>query len=362
MKKILSIALASVMALSLVACGGSSGSDSSASTTAAAAAADSGEAAEPADISDAASDPSVSLVYAEVNSETSIDGMVAMYFKEQVEELSGGSINIDLQLSGVLGSENDVLDSLMGGASTIDIARISAFALGDYGCDKARLLNIPYTWNDRDHYWNFAMSDLAEEFLNEPQEIGIPIRGLFYGEEGFRHFFTINPVESIDDLKGMKLRVSNDAIMNGLVNALGASPTVVSYGELYSALQTGVVDGAEQPIVNYRSESFNEVAPNLILDGHTLGAIQIIISDSAWDKLTPAQQQVIKDAAEMTQEYNKTIAADQENEALEALKADGCNVVEVPDLTPWKDACADLTAQFSAGYEDLYQQLLDFAN
>ncbi len=358
MKKIFSAVLASVLVLSLAACGGSSGGSGAAAPVSE----DSGAAAEAADIGDAADDAAVTLVYAEVNSETSIDGMVALYFKEQVEELSGGSITIDLQLSGVLGSENDVLDSLMGGASTIDIARISAFALGDYGCSKARLLNIPYTWNDRDHYWNFAMSDLADEFLSEPQEIGIPIRGLFYGEEGFRHFFTLAPVENIDDLKGLKLRVSNDAIMNGLVNALGASPTVVSYGELYSALQTGVVDGAEQPIVNYRSESFNEVAPNLILDGHTLGAIQIIISDSAWNKLSAAQQQVIKDAARMTQEYNKTIAEDQENEALEALRAAGCNVVEVADLTPWQDACADLTGQFSSGYDDLYQQLLDFAN
>ncbi len=358
MKKIFSAALASMLVLSLAACGGSSGSDSAPAGTDAAVSEDS----DAATIGDAADDPAVTLVYAEVNSETSIDGMVALYFKEQVEELSGGSISIDLQLSGVLGSENDVLDSLMGGASTIDIARISAFALGDYGCSKARLLNIPYTWNDRDHYWNFAMSDLADEFLSEPQEIGIPIRGLFYGEEGFRHFFTLAPVAGIDDMKGLKLRVSNDAIMNGLVNALGASPTVVSYGELYSALQTGVVDGAEQPIVNYRSESFNEVAPNLILDGHTLGAIQIIIADSAWNRLSPAQQQVIKDAARMTQEYNKTIAEDQENEALEALKADGCNVVEVADLTPWQEACADLTEQFSSGYEDLYQQLLDFAD
>ena len=115
-------------------------------------------------------------------------------------------------------------------------------------------------------------SDLAPEFLNEPQTLGLPLRGIFYGEEGFRHFFTKDPVADIGDLAGMKLRVSNDPVMNGLVEGLGASPTVVSFGELYSALQTGVVDGAEQPIANYKSNAFPEVANNLILDGHTLGA------------------------------------------------------------------------------------------
>ena len=155
---------------------------------------------------------------------------------------------VDVQASGVLGSENDVLDAILGGSTSIDISRISAFALTSYGCNKSKLLSIPFTFNNRAHFWNFANSDLAPEFLNEPQELGLPVRGLFYGEEGFRHFFTVKPVATIDDLKGMKLRVSNDPVMNGMVEGLGANPTVVAFGELYSALQTGVVDGAEQPI------------------------------------------------------------------------------------------------------------------
>ena len=120
--------------------------------------------------------------------------------------------------------------------------------------EKSKLLSIPYTFVNREHFWNFATSDLAPDFLLEPFENGTGVRGLFYGEEGFRHFFTVDPVNSIEDLAGMKLRVSNDPVMNGMVNGLGASPTVVSFGELYSALQTGVVDGAEQPIANYKSK------------------------------------------------------------------------------------------------------------
>lgn len=146
----------------LTACGGGSSSSTAASTAASTA---SGGAAS----GDAASDPKVTLVYAEVNPLDTIVGQTASYFKEQVESLSGGSITIDLQASGVLGSENDVLDNILAGGDTIDLSRISAFALTSYGCKKSMLLSLPYTFVSRDHWWNFANSDLAPDFLNEPQ-------------------------------------------------------------------------------------------------------------------------------------------------------------------------------------------------
>lgn len=338
----------------LTACGGGSSSSTAASTATSAA-------GSTAASGDASADPAVTLVYAEVNPLDTIVGQTASYFKEQVESLSGGSITIDLQASGVLGSENDVLDNILAGGDTIDLSRISAFALTSYGCKKSMLLSLPYTFVSRDHWWNFANSDLAPEFLNEPQELGLPVRGVFYGEEGFRHFFTVEPVAGIEDLAGMKLRVSNDPVMNGLVEGLGATPTVVSFNELYSALQTGVVDGAEQPIANYASNAFPEVANNLILDGHTLGAVQVVITDNAWNKLTANQQNVIMEAGKAAQEFNAGLSEDEENRVLEELKAEGCNVVDVPDKTAWQEACAQVITDNTAGLEDLYQQLVDMA-
>ena len=311
--------------------------------------------------SDVANDPKVTLVMAEVNPLDTIVGQTDSFFKEKVEELSGGSITIDLQASGVLGSENDILDAITSYDDSIDISRISAFALNTYGCKKASLLSIPYTWTGRDHFWAFVNSDLAAEFLAEPQEIGLPLRGIFYGEEGFRHFFTTNPVSGIEDLKGLKLRVSNDPVMVGMVDGLGASATPIAFGELYSALQTGVVDGAEQPIANYKSNAFPEVANNLILDGHTLGAIQVVITDNAWEKLTEAQQAVIMEAGKLAQDFNRELSQSAEDKVLEELKADGCNVVEVTDPSVWAAACADVIAENTKGYEDLYQKLLDLA-
>ena len=350
MKKMLSALLASLMLLSLAGCGGSSSAPAQSSPAPAQSAAASG---------DVSSDPKVTLVYAEVNPADTIVGQTAAHFKERVEELSGGSITIDVQYSGVLGSENDVLDAMLGGSTSIDMSRISAFALNSYGAQKSMLLSIPFTFENRQHFWNFANSDLAAEFLNEPQELGLPLRGIFYGEEGFRHFFTVDPISGIKDLAGMKLRVSNDPIMNGMVQGLGAAPTVVSFGELYSALQTGVVDGAEQPIANYKSNAFNEVANNLILDGHTLGAIQCVITDNAWAKLTPAQQEVIMQAGRDTQEFNAGLSESAENMVLDELKAAGCNVVEVADKSVWADACKTVIEENTKSQAELYQKILD---
>ena len=359
MKKIsrrsfLAAAGVSAAALALTACGGSSNSTAaSTATSAAASTAPAGDAAA------AASDPKVTLVYAEVNPLDTIVGQTGSHFKEKVEELTGGSVVVDVQASGVLGSENDVLDAILGGSTSIDISRISAFALTSYGCNKSKLLSIPFTFNNRAHFWNFANSDLAPEFLNEPQELGLPVRGLFYGEEGFRHFFTVKPVAAIGDLKGMKLRVSNDPVMNGMVEGLGANPTVVAFGELYSALQTGVVDGAEQPIANYKSNAFPEVANNLILDGHTLGAVQAVITDNAWGKLTANQQAAVMAAAADTQKFNADLSETAENKVLDELRSSGCNVVDVDDKTPWQEACAKVIKDNTSDQAELYQKLLD---
>lgn len=359
MKKVLSLLLVSALIISMSGCGLQSPTPAveEAATTKAAAAetvADNSatEEAGPAD-------PAITLVYAEVNPLDSIVGQTGTAFKEKVEELSNGSITIDIQANGVLGSENDILDTMLGGGGTVDMSRISAFALTSYGGEKSKLLSVPYTFVDREHFWNFATSDLAPEFLLEPHENGSGIRGLFYGEEGFRHFFTSQPITDISGMDGLKVRISNDPVATGMVEGLGADPTVVAYAELYSALQTGVVDAAEQPIANYQAKAFYEVADTMILDGHTLGAVQVVITDEAWDKLTENQQKALVAAGDYASQFNRQLSEDAENNVLAELKADGVNIVEVFDKTPWQEACQAVIESATADNKELYQQLLD---
>lgn len=303
--------------------------------------------------------PAVTLVYAEVNPLDTISGQTALAFKEKVEEISGGNITIDIQHSGVLGDETTVLESMMKGDSAADLARVSTSMLTSYGAEKTKLLSLPFMFEDREHFWNFASSSLADEFLKEPSDNGYGFRGLFYGEEGFRHFFTSKEVTGIDDFVGMKIRVANDPIMNGIVTGLGATPTVVSFNELYLALQHELVDAAEQPVANYKSNAFMEVAPTLILDGHTLGTTEVVITDAAWDSLTEEQQGWLKEAGKYASSMNHQISEEEENKVLNELKEWGVNVVEVKDIQPWKDACSTLVEQNIKGMEGLYQQIVD---
>lgn len=313
----------------------------------------------------AAADPAVTLTMAEVNPlDGTICGAMDMKFKEAVEAMSGGSITIDLQGSGVLGVEADILDGMLGGTGSVDICRISAFALNSYGCDKATLLSLPYTFQDRDHFWTFANSDLAQEFLNQSSELGLGVKGLYYGEEGFRHFFSAEdkPITCPADMKDMKIRVSNDPVMTAMVENLGATPSPVSMAEIYPSLQNGTIDGAEQPTVNYQSNSFDEVGPNLTLDGHTLGAMMTIISEESWNNLTENQQAVILEAGKIASNYCREVSEQKENEVLEQLKADGRNIIEVTDKTEWQEACKPIVEQYATGdLADLYQQILDMA-
>ena len=301
------------------------------------------------------------LVYAEVNPADTVVGQTATAFKTKLEEVSGGELKVDIQFSGVLGTEAQILDDLAMGGDSVDLMRISAFALSSYGCPKATLLSLPYTFVSGEHFWNFATSDLAQEFLLEPTESdNIPVRGLFYFHEGFRHFFFKKEVTSVADLAGMKIRVSDDPVMNGLVKGLGAIPTVVSFSELYSALQTGVVDAAEQPTTNYKSNAFPEVAPYLWMDGHTLGAAQVIIREDCWQSLSEQEQAWVNEACAYAGEFARGLVDSAEAEVLEGLVADGYHVIEVSaeEKAQLAEMCSDIVTQYTAGYEDLYAQIV----
>ena len=301
----------------------------------------------------------ITLTYAEVNPiEGTIVGDVALAFKAKLEELSGGTIVVDIQASGVMGDEKTVLSNIFAGDTSVDIVRISAFALNQYGAEKSVFLTLPYVFTSEDHYWNFVESDLAKEFLAEAKESGMPLTGLAYGEEGFRHFFLKNEAKTIDDLKGLKIRVSDDPIMTGMVSGLGAAATTVSFGELYSALQTGVVDAAEQPITNYLSNSFQEVAPYLLKDGHTLGTIELIATDSCFAKLSEEQQAMVQEAADYAMQVCKESVTVKQEEAAKTLIEGGATIIEVEDKTPWQEATKAVLEANIAGMEDIYEQIV----
>lgn len=344
------LAMAAAVVGSLTACsGGGATNDAAASASQENSAA--GEAA--------SEEAQIVLTLAEVNPADSLDGQVLSYFKDQVAELSGGSVLIDIQASGVMGAENDVLDNMTTNGGTIDMARISSFALTNYGAKLSALPSIPYTFYDRDHYWKYAESEIGQQILDEPAELGLGVKGLFFVEEGFRNFFIKDQIDGIEGMKGKKIRVSSDPILTAVVEQLGANPTVVSFSELYSSLQSGVVDGADQPVVTYESNAFNEVAPYMLEDGHTMSASEVIITESAWNRLSDTQKEAVEQAGKAASEYCRELSAKTEEECKARLEEKGVTFIAVSDKTPWQEACFGVIAQYTEGLEAEYQQILE---
>ena len=308
-----------------------------------------------------AEDKEITLVMAEVNPAETIAGQMDQAFKRKVEELSGGKIKIDLQCSGILGDVDSVMGLMMKPASAIQIHRMSAVNMASYGCKKSSLLGVPYTFSSKEHFWNFVDSEIAKQILEEPVEVGLGVRGLFFGEEGFRHFFSTNKIEKVEDFKGLKVRGTSDNAMQGMIVGFGAESVPVNYADLYAKLQTGAISVAEQPIANYLANHFYEVAPYMILDGHTLGVMEAVITLEAWNSLSEKQKTILIDAGRYASEFCKNLSAREEDRVKAELIKAGATITDVKDIAPWQKACAKVIKESSAVDPELYQQILNFA-
>lgn len=357
MKKLLALLLTATLAISLFAGCGTTPSSSDAQSPA------EGSPAEgsPAPSGDTPSDkPTYTFKYAELNPDGHIMDECGDKFAELVSEKSGGRITIEVFPAGQLGDEKTMYQTLQMGGGAIDMCRGNTNSLGDFGVQKLNLFGLPFIFRDREHLWNVLNSDLGDEFLSEPQELGTGMVGLFYLDEGSRNFFTTANVtiDSIDSFKGLKLRVPTNDLMTDTVAALGVQSTPISFSELYSALQTGTVDGAEQPHSGYFSNKFYEVAPNYVLTGHTYSPSIVLMSEKVWEQLDAEDQAIIMEAAKETEIWNRENIEVLDNQLLEDIKAAGANVIEIPDKTPYIEATKDVVAKYAVGLETYYESIL----
>ena len=341
MKKIFSLLLALVMVLSLAACGGKNGKapagDSQNNSG------DTGTPSTPDDTSGGGK-AELTLKFVEQLPDGHIMADTLYYFAEQVRALSNGAIDVEVYTGGVLGDDTAMSEAMQLG--TIDVCREEFTTLVNMGAKLGIATTMPYVFRDRDHYWAVADSDVGRDLVDSIQADGTGMVGLCLVEEGARHFFANQPINSIEDLNGMKLRVQDTEMWAAIVRALGASPTPMSFSELYSAINSGTVEGAEQPLSGYVSNNFYEVAPYLILDGHVYPTQAYCISEITWNKLTDEQKDVLKEAAQLTAAYNREHIEQTEADIMASLADLGVTVVEVADKTPWIDAVQSVYETF----------------
>lgn len=301
----------------------------------------------------------LSIVLAEVNPETSICGRMDQAFKSKVEQLSKGKISVNIQYSGVLGNESQIIELMKAEESSVQVARVSA-NLTQYGGKKSGLITIPYTFANAEHFWKFAKSDIAKEILNEPYEMELGVKGLCYAQEGFRNFFSTTKIKTVQDMKNLHMRVSGK-ILPEICDSVKAIKEEIPFTDLYAALQTGTVDVADQPVSNYLSNSFYKVAPYMIMDGHMIGAVQILVSSTFWDSLSDEQKEILQSAADYASEYCRLISEEEEAKALEIMKNEGAEFTEVENSEEWQNTCKSIIESGSKEFPEIYKEIISLA-
>ncbi|MBO7711196.1 MAG: TRAP transporter substrate-binding protein, partial [Lachnospiraceae bacterium] len=254
------------------------------------------------------------------------------------------------------------LNALQMGGGTVDFYRGNTNSLGDYGIKKMNLFGLPYIFTGREGMWKvLEAEDLGQAFLNEGAEVGAGFVGITYTDEGARHTFTSMEITCLDDLKGKKIRVPETTLMMDTMAALGAEPTPISYSELYSSIQTGVVDGGENGYPGYDSNKFYEVAPYYLLDGHTFSPGVILMAEARFNELSEEDQAILYEAGKKASAWNKEQIENEEAELRKALEEKGVTIIDVPaeDIAKAQEACKDVWAGYSDGIEDLLQAIVD---
>jgi TRAP-type transport system periplasmic protein len=308
-------------------------------------------------VAGSASAQSVVLKYGELNPDSHPMTVVAREFARLVNEKSDGDIVIDVYPSGQLGDERTVMQALQ--MSAVDLMRVNAVSLGDFGATKSNIFSLPYLFRDRDHLWTVLQGEIGTDILADVQAAGTGFVGIGYTEEGQRNFFFRNdPVTDLAGMKGKKIRVPQTQILLDTVSAFGASPTPISYSELYSALQTGVVDGAENPPTGYLANNFYEVAPYYMIDGHTYSPSMIVMSEITWNRLNADQQAIIMDAMAETEAFNKALAAEADADAYAELKEKGAVINTVDDIADWPAAVEPVYKKYGADFTDIIAAIL----
>lgn len=269
-------------------------------------------------------------------------------FAELVDQKSEGRIKIDVFPSAQLGDEKAVIEQVQLGA--IEFTRVSSGALAGFNKDYG-VFSLPYIFDSQDHMWNFLKGETGEKLLTSLESS--KMRGLAYYDPGARSFYTKEPVKSLEDLKGKKIRVIQNQVNVDIMEALGASATPMPYGEVFSALQTGVIDGAENNYPSYYSSKHYEVAKNYIVDTHQRVPEVLLISTATWSKLSEEDQKILKEAAMESVAYQIEQWNKYEQESKDKVIAAGSTITEVSDLGPWQEAVKPVIEKYRPDFGEV---------
>lgn len=298
----------------------------------------------------------ITIRYAHVLDTSSPIHLGALKFKELVEQKTP-DIEVKIFPQSQLGGERDIAEGLRMGS--IEMGDISSVVLTGF-LKKASVFGLPYLYRSREHAVKVVDGPIGTEFITNDLK-AIDLRGLAFSHHGFRHMFTTGKmVNGLSDMAGIKIRIQEDPVQRDLWEALGASPVPVPYPELYTSLQTGVVDAAEQPPASIITMRFYEVSKNLVLTSHYYQTSIILVSKMVWDKLSEQQKTILTECAKESTKFEREKMWEKNDSGIEELKSLGMTVNKI-DIAPFVEKTESVRVKWAGkvdGGTELVQKIV----
>ncbi|RRV03785.1 TRAP transporter substrate-binding protein [Pseudomonas sp. v388] len=275
---------------------------------------------------------------------------------KKLQEQSNGDISFKMFAGGVLGSEKEVVEQVQSGA--VQMTRVSLGIVGPVVPD-VNVFNLPFIFRDHAHMRKIIDGEIGQEILDKITNSNFNMVALAWMDGGTRNLYTKKPVRDIADLKGMKIRVQGNPLFIDTVNAMGGNGIAMATGEIFSALQTGVIDGAENNPPTMLEHNHYQNAKFYTLTEHLILPEPVVMAKTTWEKLTPEQQALVKKLAVEAQAEERVLWDKKSADSEAKLKAGGVEFIALSadQKKAFYDATAPVRAKYGAPYADLIKRI-----
>lgn len=289
-----------------------------------------------------------------VQNESDLWQLGALKFAELVDAKTKGAVQIKVFPNSTIGNDRDMAEGLQIGS--VDFALIAG-VLGNFE-PSIQIMELPYLFKDETHLRKVMYGPIGDQLLDKLLKSS-DIRGLAFWERGPRQLTTNKPVNSLSDIKGLKIRVPEIPPIIAAWKAMGANPTPMAWGEVYTGLQQNVIEAQENPVPFIHAGKIYEVQKYIALTNHKYEYVLIAMSNKSWLKLNPEQQKAVKEAAAEATKYENKLVSDKSDSLLKDLQAKGMKVTR-PDTTEWAKLARTVHHQFAEKYGiDLYNKIIE---
>ena len=267
----------------------------------------------------------ISIKFSHVVAVDTPKGQAAEFFKKRAEELTQGQVKIEIYPNSQLYKDKEEMEALQLGAVQMLAPSLAKF--GPLGVKDFEVFDLPFIFNNYDDLHKITKGPVGQTLLAKLEPKGI--KGLAYWDNGFKSFSANTPIKTPEDLKGKKLRIQSSKVLEAQMQAIKAIPQVMPFSEVYQALQTGVVDGTENPISNFYTQKMHEVQKHLSITDHGYLGYAVIVNKKFWEELPADIRTQLETAMKDATDYANKIAKDKNDQDLESVKASGKTEVTV---------------------------------